>query len=158
MRGVVSIIAASLMTTNAWAADLTVEAVSDLYADHPVGFQVTGMTQGDKMRLSIVEDDGSVVVFGQARADAAGAAVFYGMLTNNEASVEVQAQSAAGDSGSATFDISTVPDADAEFAAGYNSGFDDGSGSVDFKELHHAMQMLGVKCNINSAKKVGRVR
>lgn len=30
----------------------------------------------------------------------------------------------------------------------------DGSGEVDCKELHHAMQMLGVKCNINSAKKV----
>jgi hypothetical protein len=126
MRGVGSIIAASLMTTNAWASDLTVEAVSDLYAEHPVGFQVTGMTQGDKMRLSIVDVDGVVVVFGQARADAAGAAVFYGMLTNNEASVEVQAQSTAGDSGSATFDIGAVPDG----STGYDDGYADGAASV----------------------------
>lgn len=30
----------------------------------------------------------------------------------------------------------------------------DGSGCVDAKELHHAMQLLGVKCNSNTAKKV----
>jgi hypothetical protein len=84
------------------------------------------MTQGDKMRLSIVDVDGVVVVFGQARADAAGAAVFYGMLTNNEASVEVQAQSTAGDSGSATFDIGAVPDG----STGYDDGYADGAASV----------------------------
>lgn len=30
----------------------------------------------------------------------------------------------------------------------------DGSGSVDARELHHAMQVLGVRCNGNTAKKV----
>ena len=66
MRIVATMIVASMMGTAAWASDLTIQAVDDLYTDQPVGFEVTGLAQAEKLRLSIVEDDGSVVVFGQA--------------------------------------------------------------------------------------------
>ena len=110
MRLVATITMASMIGTAAWASDLTIQTVGNLYTGQPAGFEVTGLAQGEKLRLSIVEDGGGVVVFGKAMGDATGAAIFTGLLTNNAVSVEVQAQSQAGSEGTATFSIVAVPD------------------------------------------------
>ena len=110
MRGVVSIIAASLMTTSAWASDLTIQTVGDLYTDQPVGFEVTGLAEGEGVRLQFIEDDGDVGALGTAMGDANGTARIYGLLTDNAESVTVRARTLAGSEATATFSIEAVPD------------------------------------------------
>ena len=63
----------------AWASDLTVEMVGDLYTGQPAGFEVTGLAQGDKAVLKIIEDDGAVVLWRMSKEDAQGTAGAYAL-------------------------------------------------------------------------------
>ena len=123
MRAFVVMGLVGMMSASAWASDLTVEVVADLYAGLPAGFEVTGLAPGEKVRVAVVEDDGDVVTFGMAEANAAGAVTLYGMLPDNEDSVLVAAQSLGGSQGTATFPIGTLVDRNC-FQSGYCATID----------------------------------
>ena len=68
------------MVSSAAAADLTITTVGDLFIGQPVAFEVNGAVANERLELKVKRTNGKMKAFGQLRADAAGAAVFYGML------------------------------------------------------------------------------
>ena len=125
MRHLLPLIIITCLPSSTWASSLTLGVVGELYLGQPVGFSVSGLTPGEKLRLSVIEDAGDIVTLGSAKRNGAGEATVTGLLVDNASSVEVRVQTSLGATASATFSIQALPDPSVAYAEGYAACLDD---------------------------------